>query len=106
VFIGAVFCLGMLSTDTLDSVLVHRLISTRSSARRGVTRVWILSVTAVALAVAAYELAQVLGWQSPVPDVAVSGLIVAVLVAVFGYVLIRTRRERPFVPETTPGTTP
>lgn len=100
-FIGAVFCLGMLCTDTLDSVLVHRLVSDRSSLQFTTIRVWIWSVTLVALAVAAYELAQVLGWQSPVPDLYISAAIVAALLIVFAYVFARTRRQ-PQVPSTTP----
>ena len=90
--VGAAFCLGMLCTDTLDSVLVHRLVSDRSSLQPRTMRVWIVSVTVVALLVAGYELAQVLGWQSPVPDIGVSVAIVAALLAVFGYVFAQTRR--------------
>ncbi len=89
--VGAMFCLGMLCTDTLDSLLVHRLVADRSSLRASTTRVWIWSVTLVALAVAAYELAQLLGWQSPVPDIYVSLAIVASLLAVFAYVFAATR---------------
>jgi high-affinity nickel-transport protein len=93
--VGAMFCLGMLCTDTLDSVLVHRLVSDRSNFQFSTMRFWIWSVTLVALVVAAYELAQVLGWQSPVPDIFVSAAIVASLVLVFAYVFARTRSERP-----------
>ena len=92
--VGVAFCLGMLCTDTLDSVLVHRLVSDRSSLKPRTMRVWIVSVTIVALAVAAYELAQVLGWQSPVPDLDISFAIVAALLAVFAYVFAQTR-SRP-----------
>jgi hypothetical protein len=46
------------------------------------------------LLVAAYELAQVLGWQSPIPDIYVSAAIVTSLLAVFAYVSVRTRRPR------------
>jgi membrane protein implicated in regulation of membrane protease activity len=60
----------------------------------GTLRVWIWSVTIVALVVAAYECAQVLGWQSPVPDIDVSIAIVAALVLVFAYVFARTRSNR------------
>lgn len=92
--VGAMFCVGMIVTDTLDSVLVHRLVSDRSSGLPRTMRVWIWSVTLMALFVAAYQLAQVLGWQSPVPDLAVSGGLVAALLAVFVYVFARTRRVR------------
>lgn len=93
-FIGAMFCLGMIVTDVLDSILVHRLVSARTTLRPSTTRVWIGSVTIVALLVAAYEAAQFSGWQSPVPDIAVSGTIVATLCAVFVYVFVTTRRDK------------
>jgi high-affinity nickel-transport protein len=102
--VGALFCLGMVCTDTLDSVLVHRLVSDRVSLRTATMRVWIWSVTIVALAVAAYELAQLLGWQSPVPDLYVSVAIVATLLVVFAYVFVSTKRLRP-LPSPTQGTT-
>jgi high-affinity nickel-transport protein len=102
-FVGATFCLGMLCTDTLDSVLVHRLVSDRSSLQFSTMRVWIWSVTLVALTVAAYELAQVLGWQSPLPDIYVSAAIVTSLILVFAYVFSRTRNERS-IPVPPPGT--
>jgi len=89
--IGAVFSLGMIVTDTFDSVIVHRLVSDRSSVLPTTMRVWIWSVTIVAFLVAGYELGQVLGWHSPIPDIAVTGLIVGALLAVFAYVFIATR---------------
>jgi high-affinity nickel-transport protein len=101
--VGAMFCLGMVVTDTLDSVLVHRLVSDRASLRTSALRAWIWTVTLVALAVAGYELAQILGWQSPVPDIYISGAIVASLVAVFAYVFVTTRRTNP-QPASTIGT--
>jgi high-affinity nickel-transport protein len=101
--VGALFCLGMVCTDTLDSVLVHRLVSDRVSLRTTTMRVWIWSVTIVALAVAAYELAQILGWQSPVPDLYVSVAIVAALLIVFAYVFVSTKRLRA-LPSSTHGT--
>ena len=90
--VGSMFCLGMVATDTLDSVLVHRLVTARSSSLPTTMRMWIWSVTIIALVVAAYELAQVLGWQSPVPDIAVSGALVAALLGIFAYVFVQTRR--------------
>jgi len=103
-FVGATFCLGMLCTDTLDSVLVHRLVSDRSNLQFSTMRVWIWSVTLVALGVAAYELAQVLGWISTDRDIYVSVAIVAALILVFAYVFARTRSGRP-IPVPPPGTT-
>jgi hypothetical protein len=50
----------------------------------------------MAMGVAAYETAQVLGWRSPVPDIWVSAIIVASLVGIFAYVFASTRSgERP-----------
>lgn len=93
VLVGAMFCVGMVCTDTLDSVLVHRLISFRSTTLPKIMRVWIGSVTILAVVVAVYEMAQVLGWHSPVSDLAVSATLVTALVLVFAYVLVRTRRS-------------
>jgi nickel/cobalt transporter (NiCoT) family protein len=92
VLVGAMFCVGMVCTDTLDSLIVHRLISHGNGGVPAVMRVWIVSVTALAVAVAAYELAQVLGWRSPIGDLTVSGGLLAVLLAVFAYVVAAGRR--------------
>lgn len=102
--VGAAFCLGMICTDTLDSVLVHRLVSDRTSMRPKTMRVWIVSVTIIALAVAFYELAQQLGWKSPLKDIDVSYAIVAALLGVFAYVFAQTRTQRTESP--TPSGTP
>jgi len=93
VLVGAMFCAGMACTDTLDSLLVHRLLAHRSAALPPVMRVWIGSVAALALAVAAYELAQLAGWRPPFGDLTVSAGLVAALVAVFAYVFARTRPQ-------------
>jgi nickel/cobalt transporter (NiCoT) family protein len=96
--VGGTFSLGMIATDTLDSLLVHRLVSYRSRELPALMRVWILSVTALAFAVAAYEVAQLAGWRSPLGDLGVSALLVAALVAVFAYVFVRTRRPAASLP--------
>jgi len=93
--VGAMFSGGMICTDTLDSVLVHRLISFRSERLPALMRVWILSVTALAVVVALYEMAQALGWESPVSDLTVSAVLVTALLAVFAFVFWRTRRPLP-----------
>jgi nickel/cobalt transporter (NiCoT) family protein len=90
--VGAMFSGGMICTDTLDSVLVHRLISFRSDRLPALMRVWVLSVTVLAVVVALYETAQALGWESPVNDLTVSALLVTALLAVFAFVFLRTRR--------------
>lgn len=91
--VGAMFCLGMIVTDTLDSVVVHRLISFRSEQLPRIMRVWIASVTIFALAVAVYEVLQVCGWQSPLGDLQVSAVLVLALAGVFAYVLYQTRKQ-------------
>jgi high-affinity nickel-transport protein len=96
--VGATFSAGMICTDTLDSLLVHRLISFRSDRLPALMRVWILSVTVLAVVVALYEIAQVFGWHSPVSDLGVSGLLVAALIGVFCFVFIGTRRPRATEP--------
>ena len=53
---ASLFCLGMLCSDTLDSVLIHRLMSHHSAKSHIRTRVLVWSITAFALAVAAWEL--------------------------------------------------
>jgi nickel/cobalt transporter (NiCoT) family protein len=90
--VGGMFSAGMICTDTLDSVLVHRIISYRSDRLPALMRIWILSVTILAVAVAVYETAQVLGWRSPLSDLGVSAILVSALVLVFAYVFARTRR--------------
>lgn len=102
--VGSMFCAGMITTDTIDSVLIHRLVSYRTGRLPRVMRMWIWSVTAFAIAVAAYELAQVLGWKPPVSDLSVSGVLVASLLAVFVWVFLSTRplRREPALLETLP----
>ena len=89
--IGSTFCAGMICTDTLDSFFVHRLVSYRAGSLPRVMRVWIWSVTIFAVAVAAYELAQLLGWKPPFADIAVSIALVAALAIVFGWIFFATR---------------
>ena len=92
--VGSMFCGGMICTDTLDSLLVHRLVSYRSGDLPRVMRVWIWSVTIFAVAVAAYELAQVLGCKPPVSELSVSSLLVGSLLAVFVWMFFATREVR------------
>lgn len=91
--VGSMFCTGMLCTDTLDSLFVHRLVSYRSGRLPEIMRVWIWSVTLFALGVAGYELAQLLGWSSPVPDIVISGFLVSALLAVYTYIFLSMRSE-------------
>ncbi len=102
--VGGMFSAGMICTDTLDSVLVHRLISFRSDRLPAIMRVWILSVTILAVVVAVYQIATVLGWHSPVSDLTVSATLVAALVLVFAYVFVRTRGPVTEAPPTAAAT--
>ena len=99
--VGATFSLGMICTDTLDSVLVHRLVSFRSGALPSIMRVWIASVAILAVVVAVYEVAQLLGWQPPFGDLTVSATLVTALVLIFAYVFARTRHHVLNVPPMT-----
>ncbi|MDE2481098.1 MAG: hypothetical protein KGN02_02780 [bacterium] len=92
--VGSMFSTGMICTDTLDSVLVHRLVSYRNGDLPRVMRVWILAITSFAVAVAAYEFACEFGWRPPVSDLSVSLALVASLLAVFVWVVYATRASR------------
>jgi high-affinity nickel-transport protein len=92
--VGGMFCTGMACTDTLDSLFIHRIISYRAGDLPRIMRVWIWAVTIFAVAVAAYELAQVLGWKPPVSDLTVGIALVASLVAVFVWIFFATRAPR------------
>jgi nickel/cobalt transporter (NiCoT) family protein len=91
--IGAAFCAGMILTDTFDSVLVSRFVRTgRGLAAR---RAWLWTVTLIALGVAVYETLQLAGWNVPLSELAVSGVLVAACVIVFAYVALRSRFSPP-----------
>jgi len=90
--VGAAFCLGMAATDTLDSFLVHRLCTRPTGDAERVTRRWSVAVTGLAVGVALFELAQLLGWHPPVPDLAVSATLVAALLAVFAWTMATAKR--------------
>lgn len=98
--VGSMFCVGMVCTDTLDSLLVHRLVTYRAGRLPQIMRVWIWSVTIFALGVAAYETCQVLGYQPPISDIGVSAVLVGTLLAVFGWIFLATRPQRSVVPAT------
>jgi high-affinity nickel-transport protein len=91
--IGAAFCGGMILTDTFDSVLVSRFVQTGNGI--AVTRAWLWTVTLIALGVALYESLQLAGWQVPLSELAVSGALVTLCVAVFVYVALRSRFAPP-----------
>lgn len=92
--VGSMFCVGMVCTDTLDSVMIHRLVTYRAGRLPHVMRVWLWSVTLFAVAVAAFECASVLGWRPPVSDLTVSAILVGALLAVFVWIYLSTRQPR------------
>ena len=78
--VGAVFCLGMICTDTFDSLFVARVIATNRTQARRSRYAWILVTTIVALAVAAERSIEFFGFAPPVDELALSALTVAALV--------------------------
>ncbi len=52
---ASLFCLGMLCSDTLDSLFIHRLLSHRSAKSRLRAAMWVWSISAFAIAVAVWE---------------------------------------------------
>jgi len=92
--VASMFCAGMTCTDTLDSLLIHRIVTYRSGRLPRVMRVWIWCVTILAVGIASYELAQLFGWHSPLTDLSVSGILVAMLLAVFVWIYLSTRQSR------------
>jgi high-affinity nickel-transport protein len=77
--IGAVFCLGMICTDTLDSLLVARVVTTNGESAQHARRWWIIAVTLVALAVAGEEIMTVLGYPPPFDEITLSAITVVLL---------------------------
>jgi high-affinity nickel-transport protein len=92
--VGAMFCGGMVCTDTLDSIFIHRLVAYRNGILPNVMRVWIWSVTIFAIAIAAYELAQLVGWKLPITDLCVSAILLTSLLSIFTWISFTTRFER------------
>ncbi|HTW83353.1 MAG TPA: hypothetical protein VMD91_04685 [Candidatus Sulfotelmatobacter sp.] len=89
VLIGLAFCCGILCTDALDGFLVHRFISLRASALRRAKRIWLIAITAFAVAVAAYQLAQLLGWKPPFSDVIVSASLMLALFTTYAFLMLQ-----------------
>lgn len=89
--VGATFCLGMMTTDLLDSLLVHRLVTYNRDRAPSIVRVWIASVTVCALFVAGYEALQLAGIAPAGSELTMSGILVAGLLAIFLWVHHSTR---------------
>lgn len=76
--IGAAFCSGMICTDTVDSVLVARMMRTRTDRSR-TRNLWIGAVTVVALGVAVEESIEFLGMHPIFDEITLSAITVAFL---------------------------
>lgn len=96
--IGSAFCLGMIVTDTLDSVLLARLFSGRVNRAKKVRKIWILTVTLVALGVAIQEIVGMFGIGTALNEGWTSALIVALLAAVaLAMLVLNSMRRQPDV---------
>ncbi|HKE37661.1 MAG TPA: hypothetical protein VKB39_09515, partial [Candidatus Baltobacteraceae bacterium] len=89
--VGATFCLGMMTTDVLDSLFVHRLVTYNGQRAPAIARIWIGCVTACALFVAAYEALQVAGLMPAGSELAMSAVLVAFLSSIFLWIHHSTR---------------
>jgi high-affinity nickel-transport protein len=96
--IGGAFCLGMMLTDTFDSVIVSRFV--RSGSGAAVSRAWLWTVTLIALVVAAYETLQLANVDVRLPELALSGLLVATCAIVF---LVVATSRKPLAARETHG---
>lgn len=90
VLVGVMFCFGMIVTDTLDSLLVNRLVAYKSGRLPAVMRVWIATVTIGALAVAGYEIAQLAGIVPAGTELVASLLLVGGILSIFLWVYYST----------------
>jgi len=97
--IGGAFCVGMILTDTFDSVLISKFV--RAGSGFAAARAWLWAVTLIAVGVAVYEALQLAGWQVPVSELTVSGVLVALCAIVFACVAVRSRFA-PHLGETLP----
>ena len=93
--IGAAFCLGMMVTDTCDSLFLARLLCGNAPARSG--RLWLWAVTVSAIAVALIEAAQLAGVRTGFGELQTSAVLVLALVCVY-VISLRSTRRRPTRP--------
>jgi len=99
--IGCAFCGGMITVDTVDSLLVNRAV--RGSDPRTSARAWLWTVTVVALGVAAFEAAQLFGARFPVDEAAISVVVIGVILAVFAFLFVRSLRRGRLTEEAVVG---
>ncbi len=92
--VGALFCSGMICTDTFDSLFVARVIATDSTQARRSRSAWILVTTIIALAVAVERSVEFLGVAPPVDELTLSTLTVAALVVTAVAITVNRRVAR------------
>ncbi len=91
VAIGMGFCLGMICTDTVDSLLVARVVRTGGAQSQRVRRPWIVVVTLVALTVAVQQIVEFSGGSFPVDELTLSAITVAALLLAAAAMIVRSR---------------
>jgi nickel/cobalt transporter (NiCoT) family protein len=91
VAIGMGFCLGMICTDTVDSLLVTRVVRTGSAPSQRVRRPWIAVVTLVALTVAVQQIVEFSGGSFPVDELTLSAITVCALLVTAAAMIVRSR---------------
>jgi high-affinity nickel-transport protein len=89
--IGGMFCLGMICTDTIDSLLVARVVTSGRANILNARRAWIAVVTLVALAVAGEETIEFLGYTPPLDELTLSAITVVTLLATAVFISARGR---------------
>jgi high-affinity nickel-transport protein len=91
--VGGMFCLGMACTDTLDCLFVQRLIAHKTAAAAKLMRIWILSVSLFAIAVALYEFERAIGLRPIVSELTMSCILTSLLAVVYLGVFLAARRH-------------
>ena len=91
--IGGAFRVGMICTDTFDSLFVARIVATKSVDAARARRPWIVVATLVALAVAAKEIAELFGYVPPLDELALSVLTVVALIGTAIFIVLRGRTD-------------
>lgn len=92
--IGAAFCLGMICTDSVDSLLVTRVIASGRQNDTRARRAWIAVVTVIALAVAGKEIAEMFGYALPFDEITLSAATVVIMLLTVVYVFVINYNSR------------
>ena len=82
----------MIVTDSIDSLLVSRVIANGRAGALRARRAWILVVTLVALAVAGEELIEFCGYRAPLDELTLSAITVVLLLLTAAAVGFANRR--------------